>query len=76
MQLQISKKILLYFFLLIIFGTLNNKNFNQFNSLKIKEINIIDSDLKDDSNFLSNLNLFKNQNIFFLNEIDLKKKNY
>jgi len=76
MQLQISKKILLYFFLLIIFGTLNNKNFNQFELFKIKEINLIDLNLKDKSIFLRNLNLLKKQNIFFLNKADIKKKIY
>ena len=65
MQLQISKKVLLYFFLLIIFGTLNNKNFNEFKLFKVKEINFIDLTLKDKSFFLGNFNLLKNQNIFF-----------
>ncbi len=74
MQLQISKKILLYFFLLIIFGTLNNKNFNQFELFKIKEINLIDLNLKDKSIFFENLNLLKKQNIFFLDKTDIKKK--
>ena len=76
MQLQISKKVLLYFFLLIIFGTLNNKNFNEFKLFKVKEINFIDLTLKDKSFFLGNFNLLKNQNIFFLKKADIKKKIY
>ena len=76
MHQQISKKLLLYFFLLIIFGTINNKNLILFEFFKIKEINIVDIDFKDNQNFLSNLNLFKKQNILFLSEIDIKKKIY
>ena len=74
MHQQISKKLLLYFFLLIIFGTINYKNLILFEFFKIKEINIVDIDFKDNQNFLSNLNLFKKQNILFLSEIDIKKK--
>jgi len=76
MHQQISKKLLLYFFLLIIFGTINNKNLILFEFFKIKEINIVDIDFKDNQNFLSNLNLFKKQNILFLSEIDIKKTNF
>ena len=47
MHQQISKKLLLYFFLLIIFGTINNKNLILFEFFKIKEINIVDIDFKD-----------------------------
>ena len=65
MQQQISKKILLYFFLLVIFGTINNKNLNQFELLRIKEINIVNLNLKNESLFLNDLEFFKKQNIFF-----------
>ena len=65
MQQQISKKVLVYFFLLVIFGTLNNKNLDLSELLKIKEINIINSELEKQLTFLSNLDLFKKQNIFF-----------
>ena len=74
MQQQISKKILLYFFLLVIFGTINNKNLNQFELLRIKEINIVNLNLKNESLFLNDLEFFKKQNIFFLNKIDIKDK--
>ena len=65
MQQQISKKVLVYFFLLVIFGTLNNKNLDLSELLKIKEINIINSELEKQLTFLSNLDLFKKQKIFF-----------
>ena len=74
MHQRISKKILLYFFLFIIFGTLNNKNLIQLELLKIKEIDIVHFDIKQDTSFLSNLDLFKKKNIFFLSKIDVKKK--
>ena len=74
MQQQISKKVLVYFFLLVIFGTLNNKNLDLSELLKIKEINIINSELEKQLTFLSNLNLNKKQNIFFLDKNNLREK--
>ena len=74
MQQKISKKVLVYFFLLVIFGTLNNKNLDLSELLKIKEINIINSELEKQLTFLSNLDLFKKQNIFFLDKNNLKEK--
>ena len=74
MQQKISKKVLVYFFLLVIFGTLNNKNLDLSELLKIKEINIINSELEKQLTFLSNLDLFKKKNIFFLDKNNLKEK--
>ena len=42
--------------------------------MKIKEINIINSELEKQLTFLSNLDLFKKQNIFFLDKNNLKEK--
>ncbi len=69
MHHQINKKrITLYFFLFLIFGTINNKNFELF---KINEIKI--SGLDEDYNFKlsENLKFLKIQNLFFLDKKEI-----
>jgi len=68
-----SKKILVYFFLLIIFSTIGNESLNHLRFENIKNIQI--SGLDDKNSHLlqkkiKNLNL---GNIFFLNEVDIIK---
>jgi len=72
MPQQINRKILFYFFLFIVLGTLDNKNLKKFdfpkiNSIKINGLKTIDDD------FIKSLELFKLSNIFFINEIKVKK---
>ena len=50
MPQQINKKILLYLFLFIILGTINNKNLNKFNFPKINQIQIYGLET-DNNNF-------------------------
>tara|TARA_B100001059_G_scaffold54097_1_gene48589 strand:- start:1609 stop:2277 length:669 start_codon:yes stop_codon:yes gene_type:complete len=72
MPQQINKKILLYIFLFIILGTLNNKNFNKFSLPKIKNIKIYG--LKtDNSSFAERLKLFKMHSLFFINKFEIKE---
>ena len=73
MHQRISKKILIYFFFLVSLGTLNNIDINKFNFPKINVIQI--SGLEDENNLIllksiKNLNL---GNIFFLNDIEIRK---
>ena len=73
MHQRISKKILIYFFFLVSLGTLNNIDINKFNFPKINAIQI--SGLEDKNNLIllksiKNLNL---GNIFFLNDIEIRK---
>ena len=68
MHQQISKKILIYLFLFIIFSTLNNKSSNKLEFLKIDEINISGIDINHKIELMRKLNFFKYQNIFLLNE--------
>ena len=72
MPQQINRKIIFYFFLFIILGTFNNKNLNKFDFPKVNSIKI--NSLKTiDHNFMKSLELFKLKNIFFINELKLKK---
>ena len=73
MHQQTSKKILIYFFLFIIIGTLNNKNFTKIEFLKIDNINIYGIDTENKSDLIKKLDFFKFQNIFFIDEIRIKE---
>ena len=73
MHLRINKKIIIYFFLFVIFGTLNNKNLTRIEYLKVEKINISGLDIDKKSDLIKDLNPFKFQNIFFLNETKIKK---
>ena len=71
MQQRKSKKILIYFFLLLIVGSINNINFN---SLKLQNINNIDItglDIKDKSILLKEIQNFDLNNIFLIAKMDL-----
>jgi len=71
MQQPKSKKILIYFFLLLIVGSINNINFN---SLKLQNINNIDItglDIKDKSILLTEIQNFDLNNIFLIAKMDL-----
>ena len=69
-----GKKIVFYFFLLILVGSINNVNLNSFSFKKVNEINV--KGLGDSNNFIlsneiKNLNL---NNIFLLNKENIKNK--
>ncbi len=63
-----SKKILIYFFLLFIFGSLNNVNFNKIKFNKIENINILETSTFDSKILLNKIKSLKLENIFFLTE--------
>ena len=65
MRHQISKKILLYIFFLILFGTLTNKNLNNFQFPKINSIEITGFD-ENENNLLKNIEYLRLRNLFFL----------
>ena len=74
MQQLKSKKILIYFFLLLIVGSINNINFN---SLKLQNINNIDItglDIKDKSILLKEIQNFDLNNIFLIAKMDLENE--
>ncbi len=73
MHQQKSKKILIYFFLFLIIGTFNNKNFNNFNFPKIKKVEIIGLDENNSFELLKKLNYLKLGNLFFINESEINQ---
>ena len=62
MQQQKSKKILIYFFLFLMIGTLNNKNLNNIDLTKVNEIVVTGLDEKDNI-YLARINSFKDMEI-------------
>lgn len=73
MQIRISKKIILYLFILFILGTPYNKmlleiNFKNSNSFEISSLSNF-----DDSEIINELSNYKNENLFFLKKEKIKK---
>ena len=72
MPQQISKKILVYFFLFIIFGSLNNKNLAQLKFPNIEKIKI--EGLKtENKEFQKSLDLFKMKSLFHLDKLKVRE---
>tara|TARA_B100001250_G_scaffold403260_1_gene417529 strand:+ start:481 stop:1155 length:675 start_codon:yes stop_codon:yes gene_type:complete len=67
-----SKKIFIYFFLLIIVGSINNISINKLKIEKIKKINIFGLDHMDKKILLKDINNLNLQNIFFLKTNEIK----
>ena len=67
-----SKKILIYFFLLILVGSINNNSINNLKLEKVKNINIFGLDENDQKIILYNLNNLDLKNIFFINKKNFK----
>ena len=63
-----SKKILIYFFLLVLVGSINNNSINNLKFEKIKNINIFGLDENDRKIILYNLNSLDSKNIFLINK--------
>ncbi len=62
-----SKKILIYFFLLIIFGSVNNINLNQIKLYQVKNINISGLNYLDNQNLIQELKNLNLESIFLIN---------
>ena len=73
MQQQKSKKILLYIFLFLMIGTLNNKNISASNFAEIKKINIDGLNDLRKLDLLKEFDLLKFNNLFFLDRIKVSK---
>jgi len=73
MHQQKSKKILIYLFLFLIIGSINNKNFINIKFTKISEISIEGLDEISSEKLIKNLNLLQLNNLFFLKKEKLKE---
>ena len=67
-----SKKIIIYFFLLILIGSINNSSINNLKLEKIKNINIFGLEENDQKTIINNLNNLDLKNIFFINKNNFK----
>ena len=72
MHQQKSKKIFVYFFLLILFGSINNISIQNSQLLKLKNITVSGLDDKNNRDMINKLNSLKFNNIFILNEDKIK----
>ena len=72
MQQRKSKKILIYFFLLLVVGSINNINLNSLKFQNINNINITGLDIKNKLILLKGIESFNLNNIFLINKINLK----
>jgi len=68
MQQRKSKKILIYFFLLLVVGSINNINVNKLKIKGVNDINIIGLDIKDKSILLKQIKNLNLNNIFSINK--------
>ena len=73
MQQRKSKKILIYFFLLLIFGSLNNVNFTKNEFTQINKIKVSGLDNIHDKNILLKIKDLNLENIFFLDSKEFKQ---
>ena len=68
-----SKKIFIYFFLLILMGSINNTEFNKFIFNKINTLNITGLNETKNKVLFDDIKKLNLKNIFFLNENEIKQ---
>jgi len=73
MHLRKGKKSIFYFFLLIMFGSINNINFRNIEINKIKSINVDGFENKENIIIIEKISDLKLDNIFFLDSKKIKK---
>ena len=73
MLLSKDKRILIYLFLLILFGSINNKYFTNISFFKIKNTKLVGLNDVEKSNLLKEFEIIKKKNIFFLQKKELIK---
>ena len=71
MQQRKSKKILIYFFLLLVVGSINNININGLKLESINDINIFGLDIKNKLTLLKQIKNINLNNIFSISKSDL-----
>ena len=73
MLLSKDKRILIYLFLLILFGSINNKYFANISFFKIKNTKLVGLNDVEKANLLLEFEIIKKKNIFFLQKKELIK---
>jgi cell division protein FtsQ len=68
MPQQKSRKILIYIFLFLIIGTLNNKNLTKTNFIKLNTITVTGLEEKNNIDLVNKLNFLKFDNLMFLDK--------
>jgi len=68
-----SKIVLIYFFLFLLIGTLNNKDLNNFDLMKLNEIIVNGLDEKNNLELVNNIDSLNISNLFFLNKVQIKE---
>ena len=74
MHQQKGKKVLIYFFLLILVGSINNINLSNLKFDEVKDINLDGLSDRDNSILLKEIHNLNLNNIFFVNREDIKNK--
>ena len=73
MLISKDKRIYIYLFLLILFGSINNKYFTNISFFKIKNTKLVGLNDAEKSNLLTEFEIIKKKNIFFLQKKELIK---
>lgn len=73
MRHSTNKKIFLYFLILILFASINNKNFLNSKILKLKDLSVFGLSEEENYDLKSKFINFENQNIFFVDSNEIKK---
>jgi len=68
MPQQKSRKILIYIFLFLIIGTLNNKNLTKTNFIRLNTITVTGLEEKNNIDLINKLNFLKFDNLIFLDK--------
>ena len=73
MRQSTGKKILTYFFFLLILGSINNYSLSDLKLYNIKKINVFGLDKNSNKTLIDKINDLELGNIFFINKIDILK---
>ena len=66
-----GKKILLYFFLLCLVGSINNNQFISIKFEEVKDVNVLGLGQRDNQSLLTEIKNLNLNNLFFINEIQI-----
>lgn len=68
-----SRKFFILFLLFLLIGSLNNKNLNEINFLKVNKIKVSGLDNKNNNEIMNKLDVLEMNNLFFLKEVKIKE---